>query len=35
MQFCQKCFRVIDLFHKLCHTIVTKTVPDIVPERFQ
>ena len=32
MQFCQKCFRVIDLFHKLCHTIVTENVPDNVPE---
>ena len=35
MQFYQKCFRVIDLFHKLCHTIVTETVSDIVPARFQ
>ena len=35
MHFCQKCFRVIDLFHKMCHTIVTETVPDIVPIQFQ
>lgn len=35
MQFRQKCFGVIDLFHKLCHTIVTETVPDTVPEQFQ
>ena len=35
MHFRQKCFEVIDLFHKMCHTIVTETVPDIVPAQFQ
>lgn len=35
MHFCQKCFISIDLFHRICHTIATETVPDIVPTQFQ